>query len=162
MFWKVWERYADAGLLIIRLGFGFGFIYYHGWGKLMGGPERWAELGGAMRHLGIDFGHTFFGFMAAITETLMAFFFMLGFLFQPASILLALTMAVAAVSSLAGGGNPSHALKNVFLFVGLIFIGPGRYSLDAWFSRSSGNIKDEGYDLPESSDLSDYTPQRQA
>lgn len=162
MFWKVWERYSDAGLLIIRLGFGLGFIYYHGWGKLMGGPERWAKLGGAMGHLGIDFGHTFFGFMAAITESLGALFFALGFLFQPVLVLLAFTMVVAAVSHLAGSGNPASALKNAFLFTGMIFTGPGRYSIDAWLSWNAADTKDEGYDLPESSDLSDYTPQRQA
>ena len=35
-------RRYDVGLLILRLGFGLGFVYYHGWGKIVGGPDRWA------------------------------------------------------------------------------------------------------------------------
>ncbi|MCZ6900150.1 MAG: DoxX family protein [Bacteroidetes bacterium] len=72
----------DLGLLIIRIGFGFGFIYFHGWGKLMDGPERWERVGGAMANIGIGFGHTFWGFMAALTETLGALMFCCRTIFQ--------------------------------------------------------------------------------
>ncbi|MFP4624206.1 MAG: DoxX family membrane protein, partial [Gemmatimonadota bacterium] len=64
------ERWMDLGLLLLRLGFGLGFIYFHGWGKLTGGPERWAEVGSAVEHLGIGFGHTSFGFLAAFAESI--------------------------------------------------------------------------------------------
>jgi hypothetical protein len=42
----------DAGLLIVRFGFGVGIIAYHRRLRLLGGPERWTGggRGHAMRH----------------------------------------------------------------------------------------------------------------
>ncbi len=130
------ENWTDLGLLLIRLGFGLGFLYFHGWGKLMGGPERWAGVGGAMENLGIGFGHTFFGFMAAFAEAIGGLLIAAGFLFRPAAILVVLTMFVAWVMHVSTGqGSPAHAFKNLWVALGLAFIGPGRYSVDAWLAR---------------------------
>jgi len=132
MVWSSLEKYRDVGLLIVRIGFGMGFLFYHGWGKLTGGPERWAAVGGAMEHLGIGFGHTFFGFMAAFSESVGGVLIALGLFFRPACALLAFTMFIAATQHyVTGRGNPGHAVKNLFLFVGFVLIGPGKYSLDA-------------------------------
>jgi len=126
----------DLGLLIIRIGFGFGFIYFHGWGKLMDGPERWERVGGAMANIGIGFGHTFWGFMAALTETLGALMFAAGLFFRPVSLLLAFTMLIAMISHISSGrGNPGNAFKNISLFIGAYFIGPGKYSMDEWIKK---------------------------
>lgn len=133
MIWKVLEKYGDVGLLIARLGFGFGYIYFHGWGKLFGGPERWERVGGAMNSLGIGFGHTFFGFVAAFAETVGALLIAVGLFFRPACLLLCLTMLVAMINHIVTGrGSPAHAFKNSTLFVGLMLIGPGKYSVDRW------------------------------
>lgn len=126
----------DLGLLIIRLGFGFGFIYFHGWGKLIDGPERWERVGGAMANIGIEFGHTFWGFMAAITESLGALMFAAGLFFRPVSALLAFTMLIAMISHISSGqGSPGNAFKNLSLFIGAYFIGPGKYSIDEWMKK---------------------------
>jgi putative oxidoreductase len=136
MIWNSLERYRDVGLLIVRLGFGLGFLFYHGWGKLTGGPERWAQVGGAMENLGIGFGHTFFGFMAAFSESIGGLLIAAGLFFRPVCALLWFTMVVAAINHYASGrGSPAHSAKNAFLFLGLIFIGPGKYSLDAMINR---------------------------
>ena len=37
MLWTALERHRDLGLLIARIGFGGGFIWYHGWPKLTAG-----------------------------------------------------------------------------------------------------------------------------
>jgi putative oxidoreductase len=145
MIWKGLEKYRDVGLLVIRIGFGAGFLFYHGWGKLTSGPERWAQVGGAMEHFGIGFGHTFFGFLAAFSESFGGLLIALGLFFRPVCALLFVTMFVAMVSHYASGrGSPAHAAKNMFVFLGLIFVGPGKYSLDAMITRIIAQRKSSG------------------
>ncbi|GAB3825517.1 DoxX family protein [Hymenobacter jeollabukensis] len=125
-------RYADLGLLLLRLGLGV-MMVVHGYPKLMGGPEKWTALGGEMRHLGINFAPAAWGLAAAIAETIGGQLLALGLLFRWACGALLITMLVAAVSHLAVGegfGDYSHALENGIVFLGLLLIGPGKYSVD--------------------------------
>ncbi len=89
-----------------------------------------------MSHFGIDFGHTFFGFMAALTESLGGLLIAAGLFFRPVCAMLCFMMMVASIRHIATGrGNPAHAFKNTWLFLGLLFVGPGTYSLDDWIRR---------------------------
>lgn len=109
------------------------FFFVHGLPKLMGGPERWEALGGAMGVLGITFFPIFWGFMAMLTETLGAILFALGLYFRPAAILLTFTMIVAAAMHLAQGDPinvAAHAIEIGIVFAALILIGPGKFSID--------------------------------
>lgn len=140
MIWNSLEKYRDVGLLILRLGFGLGFIFYHGHGKLTGGPERWVKLGANMEMLGVYFWPTFWGFMIAMAETVFAFFIAVGFLFRPSLMILGFGMFVAWLFHVTtGNGNPGNAFKNFFVAVGLILVGPGKYSVDAWLLRKRRN-----------------------
>lgn len=132
------DRYRDAGLLILRVGIGLAFALGHGGPKLFGGPERWRGVGGAAANVGLDFAPVFWGFMAAFAEFGGGILLILGLLFRPAAFLLLCTMIVAAVSHATGAipGSPLHAVEAGVVFLALIFIGPGTYSLDA---RLSGN-----------------------
>ena len=139
MFWKAWERHYDIGILIVRVGLGIGFLVYHGWGKLVGGPEKWVAYGGAMSNLGINFWPTFFGFMAAFAESIGGLCIALGLFYQPMLALLAFTMGVAGLGHISSGrGNPGNALTFMVVALGMIFTGPGKYSLDAWLARRFG------------------------
>ena len=102
----------------------------------MDGPERWERTGKAMSNIGIEFGYTFWGFMATLTETLGALMFAAGLFFRPVSLLLAFTMFIAMISHISSGrGNPGNAFKNLSLFIGAYFIGPGKYSIDEWLKK---------------------------
>jgi putative oxidoreductase len=107
----------------------------HGYPKLMGGPDKWESLGGNMDNIGINFAPVFWGFMAAFAEAIGGLMLLLGFLTRPACVLLFITMVVAAVKHNVDDGtfmSGSHATESAIVFLSLIFIGPGKYSLDAW------------------------------
>ena len=135
----------DTGLLVMRLGVGFCMMAFHGYGKITGGPDTWAAVGGNMAHLGLAFAPTFWGFMAAVSEFGASILLMLGVLFRPAAAMLAFTMFVATVmhlslpveSSSSGWAAASNALVLVFVYVGLFMTGPGRYAFK--LMRAKGN-----------------------
>jgi len=134
-------NYKNTGLLLLRLGIGIMFIL-HGWPKMSGGPEMWALVGSRMQAVGIDFMPEFWGFMAAFAETAGGALLVLGLFFRPVCILLVITMLVATMSHISnneGFGGYSHALEAAILFFSLIFIGPGRYSLDKYFFPTNKN-----------------------
>lgn len=125
-------KYKDLGLLILRIGIGLMFIL-HGWPKLMGGPEKWEQIGKTMELVGIDFAPVFWGFMAGFAEVVGGALIMFGFFFRVACILLVITMLVATTHHITAGdgfGGYSHSLEAAILFFSLLFIGPGKYSLD--------------------------------
>lgn len=126
------SKHRDLGLLILRVGVGV-FMISHGLPKLMGGPVFWAKVGLSMGNLGVDFYPAIWGFMAAATETIGGLFFLIGLWYRPVCLLLAFTMAVAGTNHLAvgdGWSGASHAFELLFVFIGLLFIGPGRLSVD--------------------------------
>lgn len=125
-------KYRNTGLLIMRAGLGV-MMMYHGYPKLLGGPEQWEAVGSSMKYLGITFTPVIWGLLAAVTETFGGFLLLIGLAFRPASILLMVTMAVASTMHLNNGDGlmvASHAIELGFVFFGLALIGPGRYSVD--------------------------------
>jgi len=125
-------KYRNTGLLIIRLGLGIMFIM-HGYPKLLGGPEKWEGIGSTMSNVGITFFPTVWGLLAAVTETFGGFLLIIGFAFRPACLLLLFTMIIATVMHLSKGDGiegAAHAIEVGVVFLGLTFIGPGKYSAD--------------------------------
>ena len=133
MLLKFLGKYRDAGLFILRLGLGAAFII-HGLPKLTGGPKLWAALGKSMGLLGIDFFPAFWGFMAAFSEGIGGVLLVLGAFYRPVCLLLTFTMFVATLTLATPKARDfkdySHPLKLAFVFLGLAFIGPGRFSID--------------------------------
>ena len=132
------NKYRDIGLLILRIGLGSMFLF-HGAPKIFGGPEKWEKLGMVMGYLGIHFIPVFWGFMAGFSEFFGGLCIILGLFFRPACSLLVLTMTVAAVRHFSIGdglGGASHAIEDGIVFLSLIFMGPGKYSLDEFLKRS--------------------------
>ena len=131
------DGFLDLGLLILRLGIGFNVLILHGYGKLAGGPDLWAKIGGDMQHFGIHFAPAFWGFLAALAESLGSILVILGVFFRPAAAALAFNMFMASSHHLhlpagapnAGWSGASHALDLLAAYLVLLLTGPGRYSL---------------------------------
>ena len=126
-------KYRDWGLLFLRVALGAFYIYVHGWSKLAAGVHEWHKVGAAVQYVGIHFGFVFWGLMAALSETLGCALVMLGLLFRPACLLLFITLAVASAMHLRthqGWGAAAQAVELAILFFSLLFIGPGKYSID--------------------------------
>lgn len=134
----------DIGILLIRLGVGF-FMFHYGFGKVQGGPEKWAGLGEVMEPIGLGLPSVFWGAMASYAEMLGGAAVFLGVLFGPGALFVAFTMAVATASHLIDGETLMEANQSTelfFVFLGLALIGPGRYSIDALIAqnRSKGKV----------------------
>jgi len=126
--WRNWlEKHKAKGFLILRLGIGVMFIY-HGYPKVFGGPEMWAQVGSATSFLGINFAPTLFGFAAAVAEFGGGICLITGFFFREACFFMLMTMIVASSMHLLKGDGllkASHAIEAGILFLSLMFIGKG-------------------------------------
>lgn len=125
-------KYRNTGLLILRLGLGT-MMMVHGLPKIMGGPDKWMAIGGSMKVIGVDFIPMFWGFMAGATEGFGGFLLLLGLFFRPVNMMLAFTMLIASLVHFGKGEGimgASHAIEVGLVFFALIFIGPGKYSVD--------------------------------
>jgi len=135
-------KYRNTGLFLMRLGLGVMFML-HGYPKLLGGPETWTNVGGAMKYLGITFVPAAWGLAAAAIETFGGFLILIGLAFRPVCLFLLFTMIVAATMHLQTSTNymdASHAIEVGFVFLELAFIGPGKYSDSAWLCKTVRRI----------------------
>jgi putative oxidoreductase len=131
------EISIDFGLLLIRLGVGLSLVIFHGYSKLMGGPELWTKLGASMSNLHITQYPVVWGFLSAFAESICACLLVVGVLFRPAAFFVAFNMFVAVMAHLHmpadapnhGWMGASHALELMSVCLGFLFTGPGKFSL---------------------------------
>jgi len=132
MILQKWDEHREVGILVLRVGIGLMFVF-HGWPKISGGTETWAKLGMAMQYLGMGFAPAIWGFMSAATEFFGGILIASGLLTRQAAMLLTFNMVVAVVlkfSTGAGLSGASQAIETGIVFLSLILIGPGKYSID--------------------------------
>ena len=130
------ERYRDLGLLIARFGFGLTFFWFHGYPKLVSGPDGWERTGRAVSNVGITFGYEWWGLLAALSEGVGGLLFAAGLFFRPACLAMLGVMIFATADQYARPmPAPEHALKNAFILAGMFLVGPGRFSLDTLMRR---------------------------
>lgn len=128
---------ASFGLLIIRLVLGLTFAA-HGTQKLFGwfGGHGIEGTGGFFESIGINPGKRM-AIMAGAGELVGGLLFALGFLTPLAAIIMGVTMLVAIVKVhlkngyWAGNNGYEYNLLIIIVAVGVAFIGPGAYSIDA-------------------------------
>ena len=127
----------NFGLLLLRVGIGAVFVI-HGYPKLMGGVAQWTWLGSGMENFDITFFPAFCGFMPAFSECVGGAMLVLGLCTRLASFLMMCTMIVASMHHITNGdpfGTLSHPLKMSFVFLSLIFLGGGTWSLEKIFCK---------------------------
>ncbi len=130
--WRLLDGWRDVGLVLLRGGLGLSMMV-HGWPKLMGGPDKWAGLGGVMEVVGITFAPTFWGFAAAVAEFVGGLLVVPGLATRPAALSIAFTMAIAVLMHGSNGDGfrvYSHALETGIGFLAIVVLGPGRFAID--------------------------------
>ena len=125
-------KYREMGLLLMRVGLGVLFIILTG-PVLFGGPARWANFGGAIKNLGLHSHYQIWGFIGALLGSLGGILMILGLFLRPAVLLVLTITFVHLLGVLEGVGSFRVNLAAVELAVilaGLLFVGPGKYSVD--------------------------------
>lgn len=127
----------NAGILVIRAGLGI-LLFLHGYPTVVGGPDKWEETGSTMQYLGVEIAPMFFGFLAGTIELFGGIFLIMGVFFTPVLALLLLVRLASAFQQIASGDDFSiyaHSLEMIVVFIGLMFIGPGQYSVQNRMNR---------------------------
>jgi len=118
----------DTRWEVLALIDGLPRLFENYWRPLNLGGPRWGH--GNFRN---QFFPAFWGFMAAVTEFFGGIFIALGLFTKPTALFLIITLFVAASLKFNSGGGlfeASHAIELGIVFLSLIFIGPGRYSIE--------------------------------
>ena len=119
----------DLGLLFLRLSFGGGMFFAHGWPKLIGFSEKMQQFPDP-----IGLGSPFSLALAVFGEAVCAVAVMIGFKTKIFAVPTFITMAVAFF--VIHSGDPWSAKELAFVygcgFAAMIFLGSGRFSLDWW------------------------------
>jgi putative oxidoreductase len=126
------HRWINTALLLLRLGFAFTMIYYHGWMKITA-PDSWEWLGSNMKYIGIEFAPEFWGFMSAFAEVVCAGLIGIGLLTRPAALILAFDLFMAFLFEHNEGGHPGNAAEGLAVAVFFMLAGAGKHSVDARF-----------------------------
>lgn len=124
-------KYADFGLLLLRVSIGVLFIIYTA-PVLMGGPNAWGHFGEGVKNLGIHSHFQLWGFIGALLGCIGAVLVIFGLFFRP-GILVLLVLAIAHAIGVKHGAGFRTALPSIevcFVLAGILFVGPGKYSVD--------------------------------
>ncbi len=128
---------TSAGLLVLRVFFGFGMLFLHGWEKLTTFSDKASTFPDP---LGV--GHSTSLVMTLIAEVLAAALLGIGFFSRAAAAILAFEMAVAFTMIHKMEFTGALPGEMAFMYFGayftLLIAGPGRFSLDlAFFGKAA-------------------------
>jgi len=125
---KAWSY--DAGLLLLRLG--AALMLLHGWDKYVSFSENSGDWPDPF-HIGTVMSYS----LTVFAELGCTVFLLLGLFTRPALVPLIVTFLV--IVFVVHGKDPfeekEHALLYLFLYLSLLFTGPGKYSLDGLLQK---------------------------
>ncbi len=126
------SKYRETGLLLLRSSVGLILLILTA-PVLMAGSGGWRRFGSALRHIGFESNYEFWGFLGVVGACAAGVFLIIGLWFRGAA-LVALFIAAIHASAVWSGDPPLRLLlvplEFCLLLVALIFIGPGKYSVD--------------------------------
>lgn len=124
------SKYRETGLLLMRASLGLIFIISIA-PVLWSGSESWDDFGSAMKHLDIRGHYKFWGFMGAVLGCTGGILMVLGLFFR-IGVLFVLAVTIVHLVSIWNAGFYTRlpALEMSILLLSLLFIGPGKYSVD--------------------------------
>ena len=124
------EQKNNVGLLIMRLGLA-AVLLIHSLPKLTGGAHAWQSVGTTLNFINMGVSQTLLGFTFLLLAALGAASLLFGYFFRIACIVLFILFGLYFYNYFSIGYQTlmlwSIGIATVFL--GLLFIGPGRYAL---------------------------------
>jgi putative oxidoreductase len=125
-------KYREGGLLLFRASIGLILIILIA-PVLWNGESSWERFGSVMRHLDFHSHFTFWGFVGALLGCVGGVLMVLGLFFR-VGVLFALAITVIHLVAVWDTHGDFHArlpaLEMAILLLCLLFIGPGKYSVD--------------------------------
>lgn len=125
-------KYRETGLLLFRVSIGLILIILIA-PVLWRGQGAWEHFGSAMRHLDFHSHYKFWGFVGALIGCTAGILMVLGLFFR-VGVLLALAIAVIHLVGVWDTSGDFYtrlpALEMAILLLSLLFVGPGKYSVD--------------------------------
>jgi putative oxidoreductase len=126
------SKYRETGLLLFRASIGLVFIILIA-PILWSGQESWEHFGFAMRYLDFHSHYEFWGFIGAILGCAGGILMILGLFFRVGVLFVLAVTAVHSVVVFHTRGDffvRLPAFEMSILLLSLLFIGPGKYSVD--------------------------------
>jgi len=124
------DRQSNFGLLIMRLGLA-AVLLFHALPKLFAGSHSWQSVGTTLAFINVGLPESILGFGMLLLEALGAISLMFGYFFRIACIILLIIFSLYFFNYFRIGYQTlmlwSAGLAAVFF--GLIYVGPGRYSI---------------------------------
>ena len=124
-------KYRESGLLLIRVALGVLFIILAG-PVLLSGSE-WAAFGSAARNVGLSSNFQFWGFLGALAGCVGGTLMIFGLFFRPGLLLVLAITIIHTLGAIDRSGTLRPALGAIelcLILIGLLFVGPGKYSVD--------------------------------
>ena len=123
--------YVNFGLLVLRLALGISMAY-HGYLKFLSGAEGLYKVGSMLAPLGVSGSYELLGTFAAFSELLGGILVALGLFTRLGSLLLVGVLFTATMLHVdAGFFSWDYPSQMGFAALAIIFMGGGRYSVDA-------------------------------
>ena len=124
------DRQTNSGLLIMRLGLA-AVLLVHSMPKLFAGSHSWQSVGTTLGFINVGVPPAILGFVMLLLAALGAVSLLFGYLFRIACIILFVMFGLYFFNYFRIGYQTLMLWSAglVAVFFGLIYVGPGRYSI---------------------------------